>query len=619
MAHMFFNEALRIAARLGKARGLIDAASRDRIIAASWDAEESDVLHSTVYDRLVHDGHLTAGDGTTIAATAVNWQALIAFIMQLLTLILQLINPPKATGGLGKLATAIFLAIAVLCAGNVQAQVLEPDVPGLKDAHGHCRGARPSPLVKLKATPLHVAGPAPAEFAVVPKQRSMFGNDAYGDCVTAEEAENINHVTFQAYGASGEQIIPTANVVNYCRKHGTLNGASLTEVLDSLNVSRKDGLLGSDGKMYCVGPYSQVDYTDEANLRSAIAQSPVKLGIDASPLNGSGDGWTVLGGRSYRNEDHSIHASGYGTPAFLYGKLGLPVPSNLNQTQVYYLLYTWSMLFIVDHASLKGFTSEAWLRSPDVYADGVLINPTPVPPPPPPGPSPLAIAGYSSNPASAGSTITVTGTGFVAPAIFGFSSFSAAMNITSPTSAMVTLPAVTSDTTDTPDVLSGGYKATGPALTVSAAPLPPPINATLTVTTPLAAGNYVIVAGGSVIGAPGSVMLTPAEQGRLREFRDWTDGLLPTPSAIPQVRLRSEPTVAKPRPTDGTSVRTARAAFSFASYASGGACANDVCQVPGSNAPAAVVSPQMSTARRMLFPNRPRLFGRRWFAARRGR
>ena len=53
------------------------------------------------------------------------------------------------------------------------------------------RGALPTPRSVLASARPYVADArlgAPAEYIVIPPQLSMWGNDVYGDCVTAEEA-----------------------------------------------------------------------------------------------------------------------------------------------------------------------------------------------------------------------------------------------------------------------------------------------------------------------------------------------------------------------------------------------------------------------------------------------
>src|SRR5262245_46403202 len=115
------------------------------------------------------------------------------------------------------------------------------------------RGARPTPRHKLMAaTPHRVIRAAPPQYAFVPQQLDMWGNDKYGDCVSAEEA-------FAKACYNPEIFIPTQTVVNWAQSHGFLNGANLTDVMD---VMQKTGM-GVGSTLYDDGPYTAVDYSNE--------------------------------------------------------------------------------------------------------------------------------------------------------------------------------------------------------------------------------------------------------------------------------------------------------------------------------------------------------------------
>src|SRR5690242_1582124 len=88
------------------------------------------------------------------------------------------------------------------------------------------RGARPSPRHKLLAARPHIALTSPPpQVAYVPKQLDPWGNDTYGDCVSAEEA-------FAKACYNPEIFIPTQVVTSWARQHGVLNGADLSSVLE---------------------------------------------------------------------------------------------------------------------------------------------------------------------------------------------------------------------------------------------------------------------------------------------------------------------------------------------------------------------------------------------------
>lgn len=145
---------------------------------------------------------------------------------------------------------------------------------------------------------------APPQLAYVPRKLSYWGNDRYGVCVTSEEA-------FAKACYEPEIFIDDATVVDWARRHGVLNGASLDEVLDAF---LRDGFQVGPQR-YNDGPKLLVDYANESALQSAIAQGPVKIAIAADALPsgaGNNQGWYVVGGPRYRNTDHCVALCGYG-------------------------------------------------------------------------------------------------------------------------------------------------------------------------------------------------------------------------------------------------------------------------------------------------------------------
>lgn len=239
-------------------------------------------------------------------------------------------------------------------------------------------GATPSPRHRLlSAVPFIPVSAPPPQAAYVPKVRSMFGNDSYGDCVTAEEA-------FAKSCDNPEHDIDESIVISWARQRGLLHGADLGNVLDLM--AQKGFQQGS--QLYNDGPSSGVDFSNETILQAAIAQGPVKIAIAAGSLPGgagSQDGWYSLSARS-RNTDHCVALCGYGPAGWLYEQLGVPLPSGLPSSTLGYLLYTWSTIGFVSHDWIMGTTDEAWVRNPTTI--GVPPLPTPTPPTPP-GPTPL--------------------------------------------------------------------------------------------------------------------------------------------------------------------------------------------------------------------------------------
>ena len=211
-----------------------------------------------------------------------------------------------------------------------------------------CLGAKPSPrLALMMAAPHRVLRTPPPQFAVVPKQLDLWGNGDYGDCVTAEEM--FAKAVWSLMSGLPELFITAAAAVAWAKENGYLDGAMLTEVMTTM--AKKGIVVG--GTTYKDGGYTSVDYTDETNLRSSLANGPVKIGIDHAALPddaGNANGWVGLGGKhNYNNTDHCVGLSGYGPAGWLFQQLGVPLPSTLASDTQGYLLFTWATIGFVDH------------------------------------------------------------------------------------------------------------------------------------------------------------------------------------------------------------------------------------------------------------------------------
>lgn len=246
------------------------------------------------------------------------------------------------------------------------------------------RGAKRGPIHKIFAAPWHEAHAAPPdEIVIIPPHMSMEGNDQYGVCVTAEEAAAKQ--AYSVYCGLTETYISDAETVAWATRYGFRDGAELAPVMDQM---AKTGLT-ANGQEYKDGPYKVVDYTDETNLKSALAIGPVKIGIDANALSpgaGNGNGWFSVGGTpgEYQNEDHCVSIFGYCKASTFFQKLGKPVPSGINSSKVGYILYTWGGVGYVDHEWLMSTCQEAYVRYPTTI--GQSPNPSPPSPPVPPVP-----------------------------------------------------------------------------------------------------------------------------------------------------------------------------------------------------------------------------------------
>lgn len=312
------------------------------------------------------------------------------------------------------LLSLAILAIASSLSG-LEAQAPPQRIPGIA-ASNFKRGLKPTPRHVLASAPRFVPTKmAPAQVAYVPSKLSMWLNDTYGDCVTAEEAFAKACTVGNVPGV----FISDATVKAFASKNDLLNGADLDPVI---KLMQQQGF-SQDSNIYGDGAESVVDYSNESVLQAALAQGPVKIGIDADALpGGAGNnmGWVGVGGRpgQFRNEDHCVALAGFGTAQYLFSQLQVPLPSTLQPTTTGYLLYTWKTIGFVDHAWIMSTVGEAWVRNPTTTIVGtgtpsldpplnpppapaptptpVPMPPVPVPPNPTPSPSPIPVPGMTA-------------------------------------------------------------------------------------------------------------------------------------------------------------------------------------------------------------------------------
>lgn len=233
------------------------------------------------------------------------------------------------------------------------------------------RGARPTSKDRLAAAPRHaMLGLTPVQFLWLPQHLSMWGNQIFGNCVTAEEA-------FAKACYTPEIFIPQHKVVKWARQNWALNGAGLWEILTLMQTG---GIYQGDSQ-YNDGPFKSVDWGYAALLRNAIAHGPVKIGVAADQLEnvpgvGVANGWIATGFSYDSNLDHCTSLCGFGTFAWLTQQLGVPLPERIKPDTAGYAMFTWSTIGIIDVPSMLAITGEAWLRSPTT-----VIKPNPVPSP----------------------------------------------------------------------------------------------------------------------------------------------------------------------------------------------------------------------------------------------
>lgn len=262
---------------------------------------------------------------------------------------------------------AVFLAASAISLGTQ-----EPDVKGFKT------GATPTPFLKVVAAikagdaKIYKATAPPPQIVVVPKRLSIWGNNQFGDCVTAESCFAI--ADYSTFIGLDEIFVTEASCIKWARDHGVLNGADLLSVIQGM---QRDGIPDEKGIVRKAGNPSSVDYSNEVTLQSAIAQGPVSIAIGSGSLPsgaGSRNGWYVFGSRR-TGADHCVSLCGYGPTVELFKALGASPPPNAPANG--YLLFTWGTIGVVDHKWLLSTCVEAWVRNPTTTD----LQPAPQPPP----------------------------------------------------------------------------------------------------------------------------------------------------------------------------------------------------------------------------------------------
>lgn len=274
-------------------------------------------------------------------------------------------------------------------------------------------GAKPTPPEKVaaairagKAT-IHRAVAAPPSVIYVPKRLSYWGNNQYGCCVTSESVFSM--AAYSTYIGLPKQIFITdAATIAWARAHDWLNGAFLLDVIQDM---QKDGIKDEDGILRKAGTPSVVNYSDEESLKSAIAQGPVSVAINASALSsgaGNKSGWYNFGGGA-QGSNHDVSIFCYGPTADLFKALNVATPSNA--PAMGYYCYTWSTIGVVDFRWISNTVEEGWVRNPTVIDLA--------PPPPPVGTITVAVANVSGA-TDLPVTFAPTATGGTSPYMFIF-------------------------------------------------------------------------------------------------------------------------------------------------------------------------------------------------------
>jgi len=155
-------------------------------------------------------------------------------------------------------------------------------------------------------------------------------------------------------------------VINWARTNGFLNGSYLPDVMAAMQA----GGFQPWGVTYDDGPYTGVDWTNEAVLQNAISIGPVKIGVASDQLENvvpdpPSNGWLATGFQNDQNLDHCVSLCGYGPMGWLASQLGGSIPDSAAPG---YAMFTWSSVGIIDQASVLAITGEAWLRTPTTVA-----------------------------------------------------------------------------------------------------------------------------------------------------------------------------------------------------------------------------------------------------------
>lgn len=195
-----------------------------------------------------------------------------------------------------------------------------------------------------------------------PAELSSWGNFAFGDCVTAEEA-------FAKACNNPEIFIPYEVAVGWATENGVRDKASIVDVLSKMTEVgfRMNETTNNDGH------FSRVDFKNSSILQDAIATGPVKIGLTSTQLESAyrnsttPRGWFAL---NFKPEpvtvtnQHCVSLCGYGTLSWLAQQFHVPLPFGANGQNVGYAFFTWGTIGIIDQQSLFTISNEAWVRNP---------------------------------------------------------------------------------------------------------------------------------------------------------------------------------------------------------------------------------------------------------------
>jgi hypothetical protein len=210
-----------------------------------------------------------------------------------------------------------------------------------------------------------------------PVQMSYWGNQHYGDCVTAEEAFAKAAVAPSIVpGVWAGVFIPQDTVLSWASANHYMNGTTLSGVLQKMQT----GGIPRNNQQYNDGPYNTVDWSNFATLQSAIYNyGPVKIGVAAENFEGGGgvvgrvtggtSGWTMYNYPKTTPGDHCVSLCGYAGSLSEMASLFLLYGVTVEQPEGFpagpcYALFSWNSIGIIDQQSMLNMTEEAWVRKP---------------------------------------------------------------------------------------------------------------------------------------------------------------------------------------------------------------------------------------------------------------
>jgi hypothetical protein len=248
----------------------------------------------------------------------------------------------------------------------------------------HLRGCLPTPRRVLrhltrKTRKLLTLPPPPETFDATGQVRDwdMDGNDAWGDCVFAGEA-NYKRAVTKGTGVSEIQISANACIHDYLTfTHGLDEGADISTFLDWME---RVGLEDDHHRYHKNGRHGALDETSPHELRFGVSLfRGVKAAVAADVLDSvvaGKSGW-VCRDIGTGPIDHNVEILGYGTVNECLTMCGTKsaLPDSIGLLSAF-VLYTWETVGVITTPSLRSIIGEAHVRITDpARGDAMLWDP----------------------------------------------------------------------------------------------------------------------------------------------------------------------------------------------------------------------------------------------------